>query len=136
MAALRIDDAARLLGEPPARLRRWCREGCPHTPGRRGRGHALRVDPEAALAWRRAERGEALLMQLASTIPHALAAATVQAWQRADGFDKHRLAGVFVASWYVNATTALDLLREHCATVPEISSLPEAIVRLKKIAGE
>ena len=131
---LPIADAARVLGERPGTLRRWVREGCPTiNPGRRGRGHAVLVDPGQIQRWRDGGR-EALLLEFASAMPGLLATATMQSWRQAEGIDKRRLAGILAAAWYASTTAALDHLRALCPGVPDVSSLPPEIEHLRKIA--
>jgi len=135
--ALPIAEAARELRVRPGTLRRWIRQGAPVAQrGCRGRGHALLVDVSAVKAWHGADARDGALLQIAAAIPEILAATTIQTLQDAQGVDKRKLAGILAASWYLSATATLDRLRELCAGIPEISSLPESIARLKKIARE
>lgn len=134
--ALPLEQAAQVLGVRPGTLRRWVREGCPTAcPGRRGRGHALLIDPTQVRQWREAGDRQALAMELASALPEVMAAATEKAWMEAEGIDRRRLAGVMAASWYLAACSVLDALRNTCPSVPDVGRpLPEAIERLEKIA--
>lgn len=53
MTALPLEQAAHELGVKPRTLQRWTREGCPVAQrGRRGRGHAALIDPDAVRQWR------------------------------------------------------------------------------------
>ena len=132
---LPISQAAAALGVPIGTLRRWLREGCPAvTRGRRGRGQAALVDPDQIRQWRAAGERELVFLQLASAVPHVLAAATVESWRTADGLDKRRLAGVLAGTWYTQTTAVLDHLRDQCPAVPDVESLPDGIEALRKIA--
>lgn len=102
--------------------------------GRRGRGHAVLVDPATVREWLQAGSIDAVLLGLAGAIPELLATATLEALQRAEGLDKRRLAGVMAATWYVGANAVLDHMREQCSTIPELAEVPEEIERLRKIA--
>lgn len=135
MSALPIAEAARVLGVPPGTLRRWCREGCPHVPGRRGRGCALLVDPDVVRRWQGADVSDALILELAQVIPEMVAVATEKAFNSIQNEPaKRRMAGYFAVVWFEGCTAVHDTLREHCASVPEVRSFPEAIKRLQKIA--
>lgn len=130
-----VATAAAVLGVPTGTVRRWVREGCPVAQrGRRGRGHAVLVDPDAVIEWRVAAGCDALLLQLAGAVPDVMAAAVVASWQQAQGIDKRQLAGISAATWYFTTTALLDHLREHCDSVPEVTRVPDAIDRLRKIA--
>ncbi|KAF1721963.1 terminase small subunit [Pseudoxanthomonas wuyuanensis] len=132
---LPIGTAAQQLGIAPGTLRRWVREGCPVAArGRRGRGHAVLIDPDAVLQWRGAGERERLLLELAGAIPGLLAEAAVESLRQAEGLDKRRLAGTLAATWYLSTTTLLDHLRMTCPAVPDLAEVPEQIERLKKIA--
>ena len=136
MSGLAVSAAAAALGVPPGTLRRWVREGCPAvTHGRRGRGCALTVDPQAVLQWRQAMTGDRIRIEVAAAIPGLLADAAVESWQRAEGVNKRQLAGIFAAHWYVGTNVVLDHLRDQCPDVPELAALPESIERLRKIAS-
>lgn len=135
MSALPIAEAARVLGVPPGTLRRWCREGCPHVPGRKGRGCALLVDPDVVRNWRGADEHDALILELAQGIPEMVAVATEKAFNSIQNEPaKRRMAGPFTVGWFECCTAVLDSLRERCASVPEVRAIPEAIKRLQKIA--
>src|SRR5690606_31797540 len=133
---LPIVDAASALSVPAGTLRRWIREGCPHVPGRRGRGCATLVDVQAVKQWRQANDRDALLQELAAALPDVLAAASVESWRLAEGIDKRKLAGITAATWYVCTSAVLDHLREQCPAVPELARLPDEIERLRKIAHQ
>ncbi len=129
-----IDAAAQALGVRSGTVRRWVREGCPTVcPGRRGRGHALLVDVEAVRTWRGADVGDALVLELAAALPEVLAGAAAEAHRLTDGPCKTAAAGVLAGAWYLSVSAALDLLRQRCASVGEVRSLPEQIQRLQKI---
>ncbi|MGY0611711.1 hypothetical protein [Luteimonas sp. A501] len=136
MTAVPVPEAASALGVRVGTVRRWIREGAPVVrTGRRGRGCAALVDPEAVQAWRQAGDRETAVLEVAAALPDVLANAAVEAWQQAQGIDKRQLAGVMAAGWYLSATAALDHLRAKHPAVPEIVAIPEQIERLRKIAG-
>lgn len=47
-----VRDAAMLLGVTAQAVRDWCERGCPHTPGRAGRGRGTTVRLPEVVAWR------------------------------------------------------------------------------------
>lgn len=126
---LPLPDAARELGIPPGTLRRWCKEGAPHRPGRRGRGHAVLVLPDAIRAW----RGEPGHLALAQELPAVMAAALHGEWLRATGPDKRRNAALVAACWFIATNAALDALRRRDGRIPEAVKVPEIIRQLQKI---
>lgn len=136
MTSLPVADAARVLGIRPGTLRRWMREGCPvASRGRRGRGHAVLINPDAVRAWRDADQRAQVLLDLAAEVPRLLALAAEEAHRQANGVDKRKLGEILAATWFVGASTVLDHLRARCADVPQISpELPAQIERLVKIA--
>ena len=130
-----IEAAAEILKKKPGTLRRWCREGCPHTPGRRGRGKAQLVDPAVVREWIGGEPDTRQLLALASELPQLLAASMFEHWRQSDGPHKRALAGVLPAIWYSTCTQLLDKLREQNADVPDVQNpLPPEIEHLRKIA--
>jgi len=134
---VKIATAAAELGVPPGTVRRWVREGAPVVSrGRRGRGQALLVDPEAIRGWRMAGERQQIVLELAGQIPEILARAATESLQLAQGLDKHRLAGILAAAWYLGASAVLDHLRGACTAVPLAESMPEPaeITVLRKIA--
>ena len=132
-----IPDAARALGIGEATLRRWIQRGCPvASRGRRGRGLATLVCPDAVRTWRQAGEREAVLMELASALPGVLAGGIEKAHQLAEGTDKRRLAGTLAATWFLATAAILETLHEHCpAIAPDPRCVPGAIERLRKIAA-
>lgn len=127
--------AASALGLAQGTLRRWVREGCPVVArGRRGRGHAVLIDPAAVLAWRAAGERERIYLQLAGAVPVVLAEAAAESLRQSQGLDKKRLAGTLAASWYLGTTAVLDHMREQCPAVPDVTDVPEQIEQLRKIA--
>ena len=136
MTALPLAAAARELGVGPATLKRWVRDGAPVAHrGRPGRGYATLVDVDRVRAWRGAGERDAVLIELATRLPDVLADAMFEAWQRANGVDKRRLAGVMAAGWFVGASKILDVLHElHRDIQPDPRDVPEPIDRLRKIA--
>lgn len=134
-----LPDAAERLGVPTGTMRRWLRQGLPVAqPGRRGRGHAARVSLPAVRAWRDAQRAdEKLSTQLANELPKAMADAVYEGWRSIEGPDKRRLAGLVAVAWLWMAESVLDHLRARYpdAGIGHLSTRPEAIERLAKIAG-
>lgn len=130
-----VRDAAKVLGVPAGTLRRWLRAGAPVSRrGARGRGLATLVDPAAVDAWRAAPSHEALVMSIAAALPDVVADAVEESHRLSEGIDRQALARVLAGTWYVVATRAMDALRVHCASVPEVSAVPAQIERLRKIA--
>ena len=136
MPALPLPAAAVELGISEPTLRRWLRQGAPVTrQGGRGRGRAALVDPAAVDRWRTPGKAAGIdAAILAAELPELLAAAVWQTFLLIDGPHKRPCANELAAAWYGMTTAALDRLREHDATLPELSALPEAIDRLQKIA--
>lgn len=133
--SLPVVEAARELGMRPGTLRRMIRTGCPTVNrGRRGRGHATRVDVAQVRQWLGADVRERAAQEAADAAVAALAAAMREAWRQADGLPKGRLAGIFAASWYSTACAVIDRLREMNPAIPEIDRLPPEIESLRKIA--
>lgn len=118
----------------PGTIRRWCREGCPHEKGGRGRGHATLVSVDEVLAWLAASQDQRQAIELANGVPDWIAKAIFNCWRDAEGMDKRRLAGILTAGWYAASTAVLDAMREKNSAVPDISSLPAEIQHLQKIA--
>jgi hypothetical protein len=137
MNAVQIHAAAQELGVSVATLRRWMREGCPvASRGRRGRGLATMIDPDAVRTWRQAGSREAVLLALASSLPDVLAGGIEKAHQLAEGTDKRRLAGILAGAWFLATAAILETLHEHCpAIAPDPRAVPEKIERLRKIAA-
>lgn len=130
-----IATAAKALGVPVGTMRRWVREGCPTlSKGRRGRGHRVLIDLDAVRQWRSAGVTDRIYLTLAEAVPELLAKAAEESLRMAEGFDKRRLAGVIAGSWYLSSTAMLDHLRAKCAHVPELTTVPERIELLRKIA--
>ncbi len=104
--------------------------------GRRGRGHAVLVDPDAVRQWREAGSRDAVVLELAAALPQVLAGAVEESWRQAVGIDKRALAGIAAATWFMAANAVADHLRTRCPHVPEVSQLPDEIQRLRKIARQ
>lgn len=85
--------------------------------------------------WRASDDLHRLVMDLADQLPQVLAEAMSDSFAKMEGVDDKTLARVLTAAWYVAATRTLDHLRNRCPDVPEINSLPEAIERLRRVAG-
>lgn len=120
-----------MLRVKPGTLRRWCRQGMPHQPGRRGRGHALLVRVADVRAWR---QGDADALRLAQLLPARIAAKIASQFDALDYPNRAKDARIWTVAWFCAASAALDALRELDSRVPEISALPPEIERLKKIA--
>lgn len=134
-AGIPVTEAAQVLGIRPGTLARWVREGCPVVQrGRRGRGCALLIDPEAVRRWRGATAVDAVLLELAGALPEVLAAAAENAHRLTDGPHKVAAAGVLAGAWYLMACAGVDLLRQRCPSVPEVRAIPAPVARLQKIA--
>ena len=135
MTMLPIKTAALQLAIPPGTLRRYCREGCPHRPGGKGRGKAQLVDPAAVRSWLGGSADTRHLLTLADDLPQLLATAIFESWRNENGPHKRALAGVLPAIWYSTCTQLLDKLREQNADVPDVQNpLPPEIEHLRKIA--
>lgn len=140
MSALPIAEAARVLGVPPGTLRRWCREHCPHTPGRKGRGGALLVDPDAAHEWHKkrslSNPVRVLAQELAHDIRLVLAAAALASFREIqDCPEKWRMAGILAASWLVQVTALTVYLRKYCPELPEVRRpYPDEIAYLEELS--
>lgn len=131
-------DAARVLGITEYGVRTLVRAGAPVVRlGGKGRGNSLLVDPQALREWQQAGPHQRLLLQLASELPHILAAAAERAHHLVeDDPAKPRMAKLLVGAWYLEASAVLDHLRQHCPAVPTVRHpYPEAIQRLGKIGG-
>lgn len=132
---LPVDQAAEALEVPRGTLRRYLREGCPVvSKGRRGRGHAVLVDPDAVREWLGAGERERAFLEMAAAVPDVLAEAANESLRQASGVDKRRLAGILAANWYIGATAILERMRKQCPSVPDVTSIPEEIEALRKIA--
>ena len=127
--------AAAALGVSLPTLKRWIRDGCPVARrGRRGRGGAALVDPDAVQAWRRAARGEDALVELAGRLPEIVGAAMAQAFRLAP--DKRgSTAWVAVAGWQLATGAVLDHLRAQGVEITD-PPIPESIEQLRQIAAK
>lgn len=140
MTALPVVEAAKVLGIPPGTLRRWCRENCPHRPGRRGRGGALLVDPEEAREWHEKRKFvdpvTAAVKEIAHDIPLLLAAATLGSFKEIkDDPAKCRMAGILAASWLVQVTAMTVYLRKFAPSLPEVTRpYPDEVQYLEHLA--
>lgn len=134
--AVPVADAAAHQGVSESTLRRWVSRGCPVVQqGRRGRGCAMLLDPEAVTHWRHATDAEAAMLEIASALPHVLADAIEHIHHDIENDPaKRRMAGLLAVAWYATTCAVLDRLRERCPSVPDVASLPEPIERLRKIA--
>ncbi len=138
MTASTAIETAAALGISVSTLRRWVADGAPVARmGRRGRACAALYDVRAVRAWRNANDTEAALLAFAGEVPQLVAAAVEHAFNETElEFDKRRIAGVFAGVWYVVAAALLDRLRHDVGGVPELSCIPAAIERLRKIASK
>jgi len=125
-------EAARALGISPSTLRRWCAQGCPHQPGRRGNGGAARYDPELIRRWRAGDL-EVSYHALAAELHQAAAGALFEQWRAIEGPSKRRDAGLVAACWFIFATATTDVLRQRDSTIAE-PRLPSEIRHLRQIA--
>lgn len=137
---LPIEQAAEVLGVRPGTLRRWVAEGCPHVPGRRGRGHAALVDLVQVRAWLGTRNAHdpglirsGMAQELAAQLPAVLADAAFAAFVEIDAPAKRQFAGPLTYAWAFMASAVADHLRAQCPDVPEVTFIPEAIERLRKI---
>lgn len=119
MIGLPIPEAAEVLGIREGTLVHWLRIGAPvAVRGRRGRGHATRVDPTAVLAWREAqgatEKGPPL-DDLRAAIPALVADCIVQAFAAASpatqsGAEHRRLRAALDHAGRLTVTALLEQL--------------------------
>jgi len=133
---IKITEAAKQLKISPATLRRYCREGMPHNPGKKGRGHSVMVDPQIVIEWVGASTDTHLAMRLADETSKVLARSVWECWQRATVLNQRREAGIFAAIWFQCKKNMLDHLREMDSDIPgmvEGESHPEEIEALLKI---
>lgn len=137
MTGMPLAEAARELDVAPVTLKRWLRKGAPCQPGRRGRGHATLIDPDAVRAWQRANVREAVVLEIAAFAPGVMADAVHEAWCNLEGPSKREQAKAMALAWYHCATAVLDYLRADCPAVPDLRDrrlVPEPIERLVQIA--
>jgi hypothetical protein len=131
---LPLPAAADALGVTVPTLRRWIRAGAPLARrGRRGRGRQALVDVRAIEAWRASQAPT--LAAAAAGLPEVLAAVVERAVLEADGLPKARMAGWAAGLWYSCSVAVLDSLRQHDPAVGDVSTVPLAVERLRKIAG-
>lgn len=142
-APMKIEQAAAALGVSVSSLRRDISQGAPVARrGRRGCGGAALVSVEAVAAWR-ATRGPSMdaaravaAGELASELPELLASAMAEVFRQIEGPHKRAMAGALAACWYRTSCAIIDKLRETEPAIPEISSLPPEIERLRLIATQ
>ena len=142
VVAMTIEQAAAELGQPPSSLRFWIdNKGCPvHRRGGRGRGNATLVSLGAVRRWM-ADRDQPtpptsehdLAMAYAQRLPDLLAQALYRAWCEVESPAKRQLAAAVAVAWYETACQELDRLRGRHPDIPHVTSLPEAINKLKSI---
>ena len=142
--ALTIGQAAAELDLPPSTLHFWIsRKGCPVArKGGRGRGNATMVDPAAVRRWQ-ADRDQPaptaptsehdLALMYAQRLPDLLAQAMFAAYCAVESPAKRQLAAAVACAWYQATSAELDRLRDRHPNIPHVTSLPEAINKLKSI---
>lgn len=138
MAQVGIVDAARALGISERALRRDIAAGAPVLRrGSRGRGRAALLDVDAIAAWRRsrAPRSDDRLLVLAAEVPEIIGGAMHEAFALVDGPHKRLVAGALAGAGYMAIVALLDRLRREAPSVPEASTLPPKIIRLRQIFG-
>lgn len=142
VVVMTIGQAADSLDLPVSTLRFWIdRRGCPTVRrGGRGRGNATLVDVAAVRHWL-AGRDQPtppttehdVMLAYAERLPDLLADAMYRAWCDVDAPLKRQLAASVAVAWYQATSAELDRLRERHPDIPHITSLPEAINKLKSI---
>lgn len=142
VVAMTIEQAAAELDLPPSTLQFWIsRKGCPVARrGRRGRGGATMVDPAAVRRWM-ASRDQPtaptterdLALAYAARLPDLLAEAMYRAWCEVDSPAKPALAVQVARAWYLATSGELDRLRDLWPDVPHVTTVPDAINKLKLI---
>lgn len=131
MIAQRIEAAALELGISEPTLRRWIAAGAPVARrGRRGRGDATLIDPDAIAAWRGARPDE--LRVLAGEIPELVAEACWSAFMLVEGPHRTACAGVLAGAWYVVTVALLDRLRRSGLDLAD-PAIPGKIAQLRAI---
>lgn len=131
---MKLAAAAREIGVSTSTLRRWCAQGCPHIPGRRGRGGAAQFDVELVRRWRAGD--ESINYHgLAVELHKATAGALFEQWRAIEAPSKRRDAGLAAACWFIAATATVDVLRQRDPTIAE-PHLPDEIRRLRQIAHD
>jgi hypothetical protein len=65
-----------------------------------------------------------------------LADALADALEQCENMPKARMAGFVAGAWYVAAVAALDHLRQLDPAVGDVSTVPLAVERLRKIARQ
>ena len=137
-----IGQAALALDLPESTLRFWIdRRGCPVArKGGRGRGRATLVDPVAIRRWMDGRDQPTapttehdVMLAYAERLPALLADALYNAWRETDGPAKRQLAASVACAWYQAASAELDRLRDLHPDIPHVTTVPEAIVKLKLI---
>ncbi len=142
MAARRVlplAEAAKVLGTSVPTLHRWIASGAPVArAGRRGRGHAALVDPDAVAAWRRAQAAHdgataALVAHgtRAETVSDAVAERLFELWQRRElevfGVPRHQTAKLAGFVWHQVAVA----LHAHLGLDP-VDVVPPKIAQLRE----
>lgn len=144
MTALPMVDAARELGISSSTLRRWVeKDGAPvASRGRRGRGKATLIYPDAIRRWRAATGREQALIELGAALPELIARAMSEAFKQMaercqTGGERRRVAAALAVGWFQATAATLDHLhRLHPAIAPDPRTLPQAIARLREIAAQ
>ncbi len=131
---LAVPQAAAELRVSVPTVRRWIADGAPVVRrGRRGRGQSTLVNPQAVAAWRASE--SVSLATAAAGLPDVIGQALAAALEHSEGLPKQRMAGVLCGAWYLAAVAVMDHLRESDPGIPDVTSVPLSIERLRKIAA-
>lgn len=133
---LPLTEAARALGISPGTLRRWLAQGAPVAQrGRRGRGKATLVCPDAIRRWRAASDHDARLTKFAGALPELIGKAMADAFRlHPDKRQRAALAWLACAGWQLATEALTDELRHRLPGLPAQQPIPEAVAALRKIA--
>lgn len=137
-AAFTIPETALKLGKSDKQVRTMVEQGAPVVfRGRRGRGLATLLDPEALRAWEheRNENSRNLVLQLAADIPALAERAIYESFRMCEGPHKIACAGLLAATWISIVGELLDRCRVDAPGVPDVKHLhlPEKILLIKSI---
>lgn len=138
-----LKQAAVALGLPESTLQFWvAHKGCPTVRrGGKGRGNSTMVDVGAVRRWQ-AGRDQPtakpttehdLALMYAERLPDLLAQAMVAAYCAVDSPAKPALALQVARAWYEATSGELDRLRDLWPDVPHVTTVPDAINKLKLI---
>lgn len=138
MSAVPLRAAAQALGVSAGTLIRWKRDGCPTVRrGGRGRGRAALFDVGEVRAWRqRAPAPGADLGPLVARLPDILGAAVAEAFRLTPTKrDPAALAWLAACGWQLALGAVDDALGDAGVEVPQRADIPDAVLRLRKIAN-